>query len=59
MNHSEALNGQLAPPVATHSATATARKAVEVRNASVVYQTADTPVHALSNICLDLSLIHI
>nr|WP_315849332.1 ABC transporter ATP-binding protein [uncultured Rhodoferax sp.] len=49
MNHSEALNGQLAPPPAGTPG----RKAVEVRNASVVYQTADTPVHALSDICLD------
>ncbi len=49
MNHSEALNGQLAPPPAGMPA----RKAVEVRDASVVYQTADTPVHALSNISLD------
>jgi NitT/TauT family transport system ATP-binding protein len=31
-----------------------ARKAVEVRNASVIYQTADTPVHALSDINLDI-----
>lgn len=50
MNHSEALNGQLAPPPAGTPA----RKAVEVRNASVVYQTADTPVHALSDICFDI-----
>jgi len=50
MNHSEALNGQLAPPPAGTPA----RKAVEVRNASVVYQTADTPVHALSDICCDI-----
>lgn len=31
------------------------RLAVRVRNASVVYQTADTPVHALSDIDLDIS----
>ena len=28
--------------------------AVEVRNASVIYQTADTPVHALSNVDLHI-----
>jgi NitT/TauT family transport system ATP-binding protein len=33
----------------------TARSAVLVRNASVVYQTADTPVHALSDIDLDIT----
>lgn len=33
----------------------TARSAVSVRNASVVYQTADTPVHALSDIDLDIT----
>lgn len=31
-----------------------ARTAVSVRNASVVYQTADSPVHALANIDLDI-----
>ena len=31
-----------------------ARLAVEVRNASVVYETADSPVHALSDIDLDI-----
>jgi NitT/TauT family transport system ATP-binding protein len=31
-----------------------ARLAVEVRNASVIYQTADTPVHALSDIDLEI-----
>jgi NitT/TauT family transport system ATP-binding protein len=34
---------------------ASARMAVQVRNASVVYQTADTPVHALSDIDLDIA----
>jgi len=33
---------------------ARARSAVEVRNASVVYETADSPVHALSDIDLDI-----
>jgi NitT/TauT family transport system ATP-binding protein len=33
---------------------ASARLAVEVRNASVVYETADSPVHALENIDLDI-----
>ncbi|MFZ3124842.1 MAG: ABC transporter ATP-binding protein [Acidovorax sp.] len=32
-----------------------ARRAVEVRNASVIYQTADTPVHALQNMDLDIA----
>jgi NitT/TauT family transport system ATP-binding protein len=35
--------------------TAAARVAVEVRNASVVYQTADSPVHALSQIDLNIA----
>ena len=48
MNHSEAY-GHLAPPPAGTPG----RKAVEVRNASVIYATADAPVHALSDICLD------
>ena len=47
MNHSEASG----PRATTDSA---ARTAVAVRNASVIYQTADTPVHALSNIDLDV-----
>jgi len=38
----------------TTSADTLPRKAVEVRNASVVYQTADTPVHALADIDLDI-----
>ncbi len=46
MNHSEASGLPAIPP--------SARSAVEVRNASVIYQTADTPVHALSNIDLDI-----
>ena len=33
----------------------TTRLAVQVQNASVVYQTADTPVHALSDIDLDIA----
>jgi len=41
------------PPEALSSAGA--RRAVEVRNASVIYQTADTPVHALQNIDLDIA----
>jgi NitT/TauT family transport system ATP-binding protein len=32
-----------------------ARLAVQVQNASVIYQTADTPVHALSDIDLDIA----
>ena len=32
-----------------------AKRAVEVRNASVVYQTADAPVHALADIDLDIA----
>ncbi|WP_296509857.1 ABC transporter ATP-binding protein [Rhodoferax sp.] len=47
MNHSEA-SGLRATPVST------GRTAVAVRRASVVYQTADTPVHALSDIDLDI-----
>ena len=45
MNHPEdsPLLPKLRPP-------AGGRLAVEIRNASVVYQTADTPVHALANI---------
>jgi len=46
MNHSEASGLQATPSAA--------RTAVAVRNASVVYQTADTPVHALSDIDLDI-----
>jgi NitT/TauT family transport system ATP-binding protein len=42
------------PSAAVPAAAASARLAVEVRNASVVYQTADTPVHALSNIDLEI-----
>ncbi|MEI8168367.1 MAG: ABC transporter ATP-binding protein [Rhodoferax sp.] len=34
---------------------ASARLAVKVRNASVIYQTADTPVHALERIDLDIN----
>jgi len=49
MNHSEELPivSQLSPP-------AGGRLAVEIRHASVVYQTADSPVHALANIDLDI-----
>jgi len=36
-------------------ARAPAKRAVEVRNASVVYQTADSPVHALADIDLDIA----
>lgn len=45
MNHSEnsSILGQLDPPEQ-------GRLAVEIRHASVVYQTADTPVHALEGI---------
>jgi len=45
MNHPEdsPILSKLTPP-------AGGRLAVEIRNASVVYQTADTPVHALANI---------
>jgi NitT/TauT family transport system ATP-binding protein len=39
----------------TASPVGSARLAVQVRGASVVYQTADTPVHALSSIDLDVS----
>jgi NitT/TauT family transport system ATP-binding protein len=39
-------------PVSATTRTPAARPAVEVRNASVVYQTADTPVKALSNVDL-------
>lgn len=49
MNHPEAALSALAAPQAHH------RLAVQVRNASVVYQTADTPVQALSNIDLDIA----
>jgi NitT/TauT family transport system ATP-binding protein len=49
MNHSEAPSS---PSSAT--STAGARLAVEVRNASVVYQTSEAPVHALENIDLDI-----
>lgn len=56
------MNSALAntPPSATKPATLPssgspgARLAVEVRNASVIYQTADTPVQALSNIDLHI-----
>ena len=51
MNHSEASG----PRATSHTAVPiAARTAVAVRNASVIYQTADTPVHALSNIDLDI-----
>ena len=40
------------PPVTAPTTTASARPAVEVCNASLVYQTADTPVKALSNVDL-------
>jgi NitT/TauT family transport system ATP-binding protein len=49
MNHPEHLSvvSDLNPP-------AEGRLAVEIRNTSVVYQTADTPVHALANIDLNI-----
>ena len=47
MNPSAASSPQNSPP-------SSSRLAVEVRNASVVYQTADSPVHALSDIDLDI-----
>ena len=49
MNHPEdsPILSKLAPP-------AGGRLAVDIRNASVVYQTADTPVHALENIDLTI-----
>lgn len=40
------------PSAHAHDGTGSSPAAVEVRNASLVYQTADTPVHALSNIDL-------
>lgn len=49
MNHSESS----AP--AEVLARAPAKRAVEVRNASVVYQTSDAPVHALADIDLDIA----
>ena len=42
-------------PVHTARADAPGRFAVEVKNASVIYQTADSPVHALSNIDLNIA----
>ena len=44
------------PPVGGSWATrpSTSRLAVEVRHASVIYQTADSPVHALSDIDLEI-----
>ena len=47
MNPTAASSPQNSPP-------SSSRLAVEVRNASVVYQTADSPVHALSDIDLDI-----
>src|SRR6218665_2380471 len=41
-------------PAATSSTAPPPRLAVEGRNASVVYQTADSPVHALSDIDLNI-----
>ena len=49
MNHSES---SIPPEVLARSS---AKQAVEVRNASVVYQTADAPVHALADIDLDIA----
>ena len=40
------------PPVSEPASTASAHPAVQVNNASLVYQTSDTPVKALSNIDL-------
>jgi NitT/TauT family transport system ATP-binding protein len=54
MNHSEVLSSSVAP-VAPVTPAAGARLAVQVQNASVVYQTADTPVQALSSIDLDIA----
>ena len=48
MNPSEVLSRSADP-------SASAKLAVQVRNASVVYQTADTPVHELSSIDLDIA----
>ncbi len=53
MNHPEAP-GNASTPSSGASVVTPRRKAVEVRSASVVYQTADTPVHALSDICMDI-----
>ncbi len=49
MNHSESSVPPEVPGLAP------AKRAVEVRNASVVYQTADAPVHALADIDLDIA----
>jgi NitT/TauT family transport system ATP-binding protein len=52
-SHSEPMN---TPADSGPSSTGTPqRTAVAVRNASVIYQTADTPVHALSGIDLDIA----
>ena len=50
MNSQSALPGSSAAPRALGE-----RLAVEVRNASVVYQAADAPVHALTDIDLDIA----
>src|SRR3990167_4881578 len=42
-------------PLSTPAPVTHGRMAVQVRNASVVYQTADTPVQALSDIDLDIA----
>jgi NitT/TauT family transport system ATP-binding protein len=47
-------NPQDASPLSKFSQPAGARLAVEIRQASVVYQTADTPVHALADIDLGI-----
>ena len=48
------MNLSVAPPASFAAPSQSDRLAVKVRQASVVYQTADTPVHALSGIDLDI-----
>jgi NitT/TauT family transport system ATP-binding protein len=50
---SHSATDRLAP--APHTQTPAQSLAVQVRNASVIYQTADQPVHALSEINLDIA----
>lgn len=52
MNQFDAQEQAITPP---NGVTPLERKAVAVRKASVVYQTADAPVHALSDIDLDIA----
>jgi len=56
MNLSDASGLAATPPPSSPKSPTPerARTAVSVRNASVVYQTADSPVHALANIDLDI-----